>query len=107
MGAMFRLSLRNIASNKSRFALTTFAVLLGVSFVVSSFVLTDGLLKTFDSIVARRQRGHRRPDPSSKRLRRGRIDRSPDRRVDLSTSSLPSTESTRSSPAPRAASSFR
>jgi ABC-type antimicrobial peptide transport system permease subunit len=34
-----------------RFALTTFAVLLGVSFVVSSFVLTDGLLRTFNNIV--------------------------------------------------------
>lgn len=52
MRTMFRLSLRNLASNKLRFALTTFAVLLGVSFVVSSFVLTDGLLKTFDDLVA-------------------------------------------------------
>jgi putative ABC transport system permease protein len=48
---IFRLSLRNLASNRLRFALTTFAVLLGVSFVVSSFVLTDGLLRTFDNIV--------------------------------------------------------
>jgi putative ABC transport system permease protein len=45
------LSLRNLTSNRLRFALTTFAVLLGVSFVVASFVLTDGLLKTFDNIV--------------------------------------------------------
>jgi putative ABC transport system permease protein len=52
MAAMFRLSLRNLTSNRLRFALTTFAVLLGVSFVVASFVLTDGLLKTFDNIVA-------------------------------------------------------
>ncbi|MDH3754959.1 MAG: ABC transporter permease, partial [Acidimicrobiia bacterium] len=48
---MIRLSLRNLARNKLRFALTTFAVLLGVSFVVSSFVLTDGLLDTFDNLV--------------------------------------------------------
>jgi putative ABC transport system permease protein len=51
MHEMIRISLRNLASNKLRFALTTFAVLLGVSFVVSSFVLTDGLLRTFDNIV--------------------------------------------------------
>jgi putative ABC transport system permease protein len=51
MGAMFRLSLRNLASNKLRFGLTTFAVLLGVSFVVASFVLTDGLTRTFNHIV--------------------------------------------------------
>jgi putative ABC transport system permease protein len=51
MREMIRLSLRNLASYKLRFALTTFAVFLGVSFVVSSFVLTDGLLRTFDNIV--------------------------------------------------------
>ncbi len=45
------LTLRSLAANKLRFLLTTFAVVLGVSFVVSSFVLTDGLLKTFDNIV--------------------------------------------------------
>ncbi|MFW2381170.1 MAG: ABC transporter permease [Acidimicrobiales bacterium] len=37
-------------SNRLRFALTTFSVLLGVSFVVASFVLTDGLRSTFESI---------------------------------------------------------
>lgn len=52
MRTMFRLSMRNLAGNKLRFALTTFAVLMGVSFVVASLVLTDGLLKTFDTIVA-------------------------------------------------------
>ncbi|MDH3753716.1 MAG: FtsX-like permease family protein [Acidimicrobiia bacterium] len=51
MRSVFRLSLRNLASNRLRFALTAFSVLLGVSFVVASFVLTDGLLKTFDNIV--------------------------------------------------------
>ena len=45
------LTLRSLAANKLRFLLTTFSVVLGVSFVVSSFVLTDGLLKTFDNIV--------------------------------------------------------
>ena len=51
MGAMFLLSRRNLAGNPLRFALTTFSVLLGVSFVVASFVLTDGLIKTFDTLV--------------------------------------------------------
>jgi putative ABC transport system permease protein len=52
MGAMFKLSSRSLAAHKLRFSLTTFAVLLGVSFVVASFVLTDGLMRTFDTIVA-------------------------------------------------------
>ena len=51
MRAMLKLSLRSVTSNKLRFSLTTFAVLLGVSFVVASFVLTDGLAKTFDTII--------------------------------------------------------
>lgn len=50
MKAMITLSLRNMRSNRLRFALTTFSVLLGVSFVVASFVLTDGLRSTFDAI---------------------------------------------------------
>jgi putative ABC transport system permease protein len=48
---MLKLSMRSLTSNKLRFALTTFAVILGVSFVVASFVLTDGLVKTFDTII--------------------------------------------------------
>ena len=52
MGAVLMLSRRSLTSNKLRFSLTTFAVFLGVSFVVASFVLTDGLMKTFDTIVA-------------------------------------------------------
>jgi putative ABC transport system permease protein len=51
MRAMLKLSLRSLTSNKLRFSLTTFAVILGVSFVVASFVLTDGLVKTFDTII--------------------------------------------------------
>ncbi|MGF1597592.1 MAG: ABC transporter permease [Acidimicrobiales bacterium] len=53
---MYRLTLKNLAANRVRFALTTFAVVLAVSFVVSSFVLTDGLRSSFgdltDSIVS-------------------------------------------------------
>lgn len=52
MVAMLKLSLRSLLSHKLRFALTTFAVLLGVSFVVASFVLSDGLRRTFDNIVS-------------------------------------------------------
>ncbi len=51
MGIVLRLSLRNLAASRLRVVLTTFAVLLGVSFVVASFVLTDGLLDTFDTII--------------------------------------------------------
>lgn len=51
MRAMIKLSLRSLGAHKLRFALTTFAVLLGVSFVVASFVLSDGLRRTFDNIV--------------------------------------------------------
>jgi putative ABC transport system permease protein len=51
MRSVLRLTRRNLASNRLRVGLTTFAVLLGVSFVVSSFVLTDGLLRTFNNIV--------------------------------------------------------
>ena len=47
---MFRLTLRNLAANKARFAMTTFAVVLGVGFVVASFVLSDGLRSTFSDL---------------------------------------------------------
>ncbi|MCP3991449.1 MAG: FtsX-like permease family protein [Actinomycetia bacterium] len=47
---MLRLTLRNLLANKARFVMTTFAVVLGVSFVVASFVLSDGLRSTFNSL---------------------------------------------------------
>jgi putative ABC transport system permease protein len=47
---MLRLTLKNLAANRLRFALTTFAVILAVSFVVSSFVLTDGLRDSFNKL---------------------------------------------------------
>lgn len=47
---MLRLTLRNLMANKGRFAMTTFAVVLGVGFVVSSFVMSDGLRSTFDKL---------------------------------------------------------
>jgi len=49
---MLRLTLKNLAANRLRFALTTFAVVLAVSFVVSSFVLTDGLRSSFNGLSA-------------------------------------------------------
>jgi putative ABC transport system permease protein len=47
---MLRLTLRNLLANKARFAMTTFAVVLGVGFVVSSFVMSDGLRSTFGDL---------------------------------------------------------
>lgn len=47
---MFRLSLRNIGDHKTRFVMTALAVILGVSFVVSSFVLSDTIKQTFQTL---------------------------------------------------------
>ena len=47
---MVKLTLRNLAAHKARFAMTTFAVVLGVGFVVASFVLSDGLRSTFGDL---------------------------------------------------------
>ena len=44
---MLRLAIKNLAQNKIRLALTSFAIVLGVGFVVSSFVLRDGLKEVF------------------------------------------------------------
>ena len=47
---MFRLTVKNLMANKVRFALTTFGVMLAVSFVVSAFVLGDGLRSSFTKV---------------------------------------------------------
>ena len=47
---MFRLTIKNLLANKVRFALTTFGVMLAVSFVVSAFVLGDGLRSSFTTV---------------------------------------------------------
>ncbi|MDH3682324.1 MAG: FtsX-like permease family protein [Acidimicrobiia bacterium] len=47
---MIRLTIRNIVAHKARLAMTTLAVVLGVSFVVASFVLSDGLRSTFNDL---------------------------------------------------------
>ena len=47
---MLRLTLKSLGANKIRFALTTFGVLLAVSFVVAAFVLGDGLRSSFGDV---------------------------------------------------------
>jgi putative ABC transport system permease protein len=44
---MLSLTFKNLLANKVRFALTTFGVMLAVSFVVAAFVLGDGLNRSF------------------------------------------------------------
>ncbi|MEZ5280763.1 MAG: FtsX-like permease family protein [Acidimicrobiales bacterium] len=48
---MLRITLKGIRGHLVRFLLTTLAVLLGVSFVVASFVLRDGLKETFNGLI--------------------------------------------------------
>jgi ABC-type antimicrobial peptide transport system permease subunit len=47
---MFTLTIKHLLANKARFALTTLGVTLAVSFVVSAFVLGDGLRSTFTKV---------------------------------------------------------
>ncbi len=47
---MFTLTFKNLWASKLRFALTAFGVTLAVSFVVSAFVLADGLRSTFTRV---------------------------------------------------------
>lgn len=47
---MFRLATKNLAANAVRLALTAVAIVLGVGFVVSSFVLRDGLKDAFSGL---------------------------------------------------------
>ncbi|MEM8904238.1 MAG: FtsX-like permease family protein [Actinomycetota bacterium] len=48
---MLKLTVRGLLAHKIRFALTTFAVVLGVGFVVAAFLISDSLRSTFDDIV--------------------------------------------------------
>ncbi|MDH3755904.1 MAG: ABC transporter permease, partial [Acidimicrobiia bacterium] len=50
--ALFRLTLKNIRARWIRYALTGLAVVLGVGFVVGTFIITDGLRSTFDDLAA-------------------------------------------------------
>jgi len=47
---MLGVSLRSLLSHKLRLALTTIAVILGVSFVAGTFILTDTINATFTGI---------------------------------------------------------
>src|SRR4051812_25731049 len=47
---MLRLTLRGVRGHLLRFLLTTLSVMLGVAFVAGTFVLSDSLKATFDSI---------------------------------------------------------
>ena len=47
---MLRLALKSLLANKIRFALTTSTVVIGVGFVVSSFVVADSLRASFDQL---------------------------------------------------------
>ncbi len=49
--ALLRLTVKNIRGRFIRFLLTTIAVVLGVSFVVGTFVITDSLRDTFDDLA--------------------------------------------------------
>ena len=49
---MLKISLRSLLSHKLRLALTTLAVILGVSFVAGTFILTDTINATFTSIFS-------------------------------------------------------
>ena len=48
---MLKLTLNSLLARKIRLALTTFAVVLGVSFVSGSFILADSLRSVFDKIA--------------------------------------------------------
>ena len=54
---MRRVSLRNLAAHKVRLLLTVLSVVLGTAFVTGSFVFTDTLSKTFNSIFANAAKG--------------------------------------------------
>ena len=52
-----RLALRNLLASKLRVVLTSLAIVLGVGFVVGSFVLGDTINATFDGIVSTANEG--------------------------------------------------
>ena len=49
---MLRVSLRSLLGRKVRLLMSTFAIVLGVSFVVGTLVFSDTLQRSFDSIFA-------------------------------------------------------
>ena len=55
--AMTKVGLRNLRAHKVRLALTVVSVLLGTAFVAGSFVFTDTLKRSFDTIFATSDKG--------------------------------------------------
>ncbi|QRJ59683.1 ABC transporter permease [Corynebacterium macginleyi] len=55
--AMRRVSVRNIVAHKLRLVLTILAVVLGTAFIAGSFMFTNSLKATFDSVVDNQFRG--------------------------------------------------
>ncbi len=47
---MWRITLKNLAANKARLSLTGLAIVLGVGFVVASFITSDGLREAFGGL---------------------------------------------------------
>ena len=54
---MFRLSVRSMLAHKIRFVMTSFAIVLGVAFVVGSMVVTDTVRRSFDTLFAEINQG--------------------------------------------------
>ncbi|MCE5291068.1 MAG: ABC transporter permease [Nocardiaceae bacterium] len=54
---MLKVTLRNLAAHRLRLALTLLSVILGTAFVAGSFVFTDTLKTTFDSIFSNQAKG--------------------------------------------------
>ena len=49
---MFKLAVKSLLARKLRLLLMVFAIVIGVSFVVSSFVISDSLRSTFNNLSA-------------------------------------------------------
>ena len=47
---MWKITLKNLAANKVRLALTTLAIVLGVGFISAANILSDGLRDSFASL---------------------------------------------------------
>ena len=57
MSAMRTVAVRNLAAHKVRLALTIASVVLGTAFVAGSFVFTDTLQRSFDTIFQTSDKG--------------------------------------------------
>src|SRR5438477_42439 len=64
---MLKLTIKSILGRKIRFALTSFAIIIGVAFSVASFVLTDSLTNTFNKISTSIGQGYTIAGPAGSR----------------------------------------